>query len=195
MRVVSDGILPAADHPGMDDDFKKFFRIEDDSLECDRLSLMACNRQGVRVNPFLYHVHRFPLPPYSYPFVQLAVVVCQGQMAFLRRCNFLHFLSHQSHDHLRSLFTFCACPCSMVPFSHLSRHPTLVHQWSYLSLIPHFGPLVMPYERPRLLFLGGSPSPLHHISWGSHLMFLHIHPSVVSYPRVGLCSHPLMVPL
>ena len=39
---------------------------------------------------------------------------CQGQGAFLERCDFLHFLSHQSHDHLRSLFTFCACPCSLL---------------------------------------------------------------------------------
>ena len=33
---------------------------------------------------------------------------CQGQGAFLERCDFLHLLSYQSHDHLRSLFTFCA---------------------------------------------------------------------------------------
>ena len=37
---------------------------------------------------------------------------CQGQGAFLERCVFLHLLSYQSHDHLRSLFTLCACPCS-----------------------------------------------------------------------------------
>ena len=46
-------------------------------------------------------------------FVQRAVLVCQGQMAFLKHCSFLHFLLHQSPDHLKSLFTFCACPCSL----------------------------------------------------------------------------------
>ena len=39
---------------------------------------------------------------------------CRGQGAFLERCVFLHLLSYQSHDHLRSLFTFCACPCSQL---------------------------------------------------------------------------------
>ena len=46
---------------------------------------------------------------------------CRGQGAFLERCVFLHLLSYQSHDHLRSLFTFCACPCSQHTQVHDSQ--------------------------------------------------------------------------
>ena len=53
------------------------------------------------------------------PSTQSEQLWCQGQGAFLERCDFLHLLSYQSHDHLRSLFTFCACPCSPWRYSAL----------------------------------------------------------------------------
>uniref|UniRef100_A0A7S1N2T4 Uncharacterized protein n=1 Tax=Eutreptiella gymnastica TaxID=73025 RepID=A0A7S1N2T4_9EUGL len=41
-------------HPGMDILFRQLFRIDSTNTECDKLALLACNRQGIRADELMH---------------------------------------------------------------------------------------------------------------------------------------------
>lgn len=62
--MEADQTPPAAlsedDEVGRDLHFRNLFRLEDDHAELDKVTLLACSRQGIQVHTF-FHLHNDPL--------------------------------------------------------------------------------------------------------------------------------------